>query len=189
MPVAYGHAPPSTLADVLGQVIDAFGAVGDATPIMIGKHYLESFGTGSPPRVLFVPEPDGEMGPPTEMGYAASDTHSCDVYVRGAESGTDLGRFVAAYALKGRVVTAVRRAASGRLEFRKRSGDASPANVDAYGAELAFSFVYTRDIPHDAAIRALPAADADTTDDRPLPPPGQPADGFTITPTTSPTEE
>ena len=178
---------PSTLADVLGQVIDLFAAVADATPILIGKHYLEDFGAGSAPRILFVPEPRGKLGPPIESGNAASVTHSCDFFVRGVESGDDLHRFRSAYALGDRVIGAIRRAASGRLEFGDYA-DASPTNVDAYGADLALSFTYQRDVPHDAAIRSVPAAAVDTTAPRPIIPPGIPASGLTILPTTIPPE-
>ena len=148
MPIVAQPGKPSTLADVIQQVIDAFGELADATPILVGAHYLEHFGTGSGPRVLFVPEKGGgSVGPPLNLGNAASVTHSCDVYVRGPESGTDVGRYGAAYALLDLVVNALATAAPGRLQWGAMRDD-SPVNVDAYGAGLAVSFLYQRDVTH-----------------------------------------
>ena len=177
MPVAASHANPSTLADVIGQVIDLFAATGDATPILVGGHYLEAFGAGSAPRVLFVPDPrtSGRLGPPIELGRAvASITHACDVYARAEETGDDLERFRKAYALGDKVLSALRRAGAGRLEFGAY-GDGSPTKVDAYGAEIAFSFTYQRDVYHDVAIMSVPSASPDATPKRPIIPPGTPA--------------
>src|SRR6266571_5337126 len=106
-------APPSNLSVVLGQVRDALAATGDATPVMIGMAYLEQFGVGAAPRVLFVPEPKGgggKVGPAIELGNACSITHSCNVLVRGVESGDDLGRFDSTYALGDRVVSLIKTA-------------------------------------------------------------------------------
>lgn len=178
------YSPPSTLADVLGQIVDNFAAAGDPTPILIGKAY-EAFGVGSAPRVLLAPEPRGKIGPPIEQGNVCSVTHSCNVLVRGLEDGSDLGRFTSAYALGDRLLSAIRRAASGRLEFGDFT-DASPTDVDAYGAELAFSFTYQRDVKWDGAIRGLPAAAADPSPPQPVQPPGTAAISVAIDATTNP---
>lgn len=184
--VDQGHGAPSTLADVIGQVRDAFDAMGDATPIMIGKQYLVQ-GVGSSPRVVFVPEPRGRIGDMLELGNAASITHSCNVLVRGPEEGDDLERFRATYALADRVICCIATAAAGRVEWGDYS-DASPTDVDAYGAEIAFSFNYTRDVRHDAARWALAPATVVATDPVPLVPPGEPAASVTTTITTVPEE-
>ena len=143
----------------------AEAAIGDATPIMVGKHYLAEFGAGAAPRVLFVPDPKrkGKAGPPLLIGdrEIASVTHACDVYVRGAEDGSDLGRFDAAYALSDLVQNMLKATAPGRLVFGP-FGDNSPLAVDAYGAEDAFSFTYARAVPYndavyDAAYAAAPS--------------------------------
>lgn len=186
-PIATQNAAPSNLAAVIGQVGDALGALADATPCMIGKHYLEHFGAGSPPRVLFVPETRGKVGPPTELGFTASITHACDVFVRGPESGDDLGRFDAAYALGDLVIDLIQTAGTGRIEWTDYA-DGSPTNVDAFGADLAFSFTYTRNVRHDARRWALPAATADTSTKVPNVPPGVPSSGATIDVTTVPQE-
>ncbi len=159
--VASQKSAPSHLGVVLRQVAEVFGAAADATPIMVGKRYLEHFGTGSAPRVLFVPEPRGKFGDPIEMGNPCSFTHSCDVYVRGAESGDDISRFDAAYELGDLVASEIARATTGRRGTETNFVDDSPADVDAYGADLAFSFTYRRDVRWATKIVAVAAADAD----------------------------
>ena len=66
--------------DLVGEInnmIDAFAELGDATPILVGKHYLEHFGAGFGPRVLFVPEAGaGRIEKPINIGNAASVVHS-----------------------------------------------------------------------------------------------------------------
>ena len=148
MPLVAQRGQPSTLAAVIQQVIDAFAELGDATPIMVGKHYLEHFGAGFGPRVLFVPEPGaGRVDKPINLGNAASVVHSCDVYVRGPENGTDVGRFDAVYYLADLVINALITAAPGRIEWGALRDD-SPVNVDMLGAGLVFSFTYQRDVTH-----------------------------------------
>lgn len=177
--------PASTLTDVLRQVSEALSLMADATPVMIGARYLEQNGVGSAPRVLFVPEPagPGTIGPPLEMGNAASMTHSCNVFVRAPESGDDLGRFDALYALTDLVVDLVSTAATGRVTWGAWVGD-SPSNVDGPGADGTFSFTYRRDIQHAAARWSLPAAALGTAAPNPVPPPGEAANEpttFTVT--------
>ncbi len=182
------HANPSTLTTVIGQVKDAFEAMGNATPILIGKKYLDDFGVGSAPRVLFVPEAGGgKVGPPIEMGNAASVIHSCNVFVRAEESGDDVGRFDRAYALGDLVIDCIHTAAPGRVEFGSFEDD-SPTDADAYGADLAFSFLYARDVRHDTARWSLPAADDDTSAVQPAIPPGQPGTVDSVDVTVDPVE-
>ena len=149
--------PSSSLADVIRCITDIFSGIVDATPIQVGKEYLSTFGTGEAPRVLFVPDPKGSLTDPPEgtggMRYEAGIAHGCNVYVRGAEGGGDLGRFDAAYALADLVISALGRAARGRWAGRDFSDD-SPTGVDAYGADIAFSFVYTR------GVQSSPKAEA-----------------------------
>lgn len=164
MPAIATNDAPSTLAGVLRQVEDVFRLIGDPTPIMVGKAYLKTFGTGSPPRVLFVPEPGGAAKPPIEMGYAAMFEHTCSVYVRGAEDGSDLGRFDSAYDLADLVIDIVGTACTGRIAWGSLK-DSSPTDVDAYGAEVTFSFSYWRDVRHEPARRLLAPATADTSPD------------------------
>jgi len=172
--IAANNAAPSTLADVIQQVKEAFALVGDATPIMIGKKYLDE-GVGNPPRVVFVPEASGKVGPPIEMGSACSITHACDVFVRGVESGDDVARFNAAYVIGDRVLGFLAIAAAGRIEFGDY-GDGSPTDSDAFGAELTLSFKYSRDVRHDARRWALAPASPDTSPFPAIPPQGELAD-------------
>jgi hypothetical protein len=179
------HAPPSTLTDVVGQVREAFDAMADMTPIMVGSQYLEN-GVGEPPHVVFMPEPGGKVGPAIEMGNPCSITHSCDVLVRAAETGDELTRLDNAYALAARVIDCIATAAPGRVEFSSFS-DESPTKTDAFGAEIAFSFTYRRDVRHDPTRWALVAAPHDTSAASPILPPGQPALDVAIDVATQPT--
>jgi hypothetical protein len=148
VPLVAQPGQPSTLAVVIQQVIDAFAELGDATPIMVGKHYLEHLGAGFGPRVLFVPEAGaGRIDRPINLGNAASVVHSCDVYVRGPETGSDVSRFDAVYYLADLVINALITAAPGRIEWGSLRDD-SPVNVDMLGAGLVFSFTYSRDVTH-----------------------------------------
>jgi hypothetical protein len=178
---------PSTLSRVIRQVRDAFSDMGDATPICVGKAYLDR-SIGSGPRVVFLPEVSGALTRPIELGHCASHKHGCSVVVRASESGDDLTRFDAVIALHDRVVACLQVAGTGRIEWGS-DGDSSPTATDAYGAELTFSFTFRRDIPHDQVRWALPPAD-DTDDQGPFPqpPPGTPIEKWTITPTVTPKE-
>jgi len=186
MTLAVQNAVGSTLAAVIGQVIDAFADMGDATPIMVGKLYLER--VGSAPRIVFVPEPAGKVGPPRELGYSASIAHGCDVYIRGAESGDDLHRFDEAYRLERIVIDCVNTAATGSIEWGARS-DNSPTDADAFGAEVKLSFTFTTDVPHDERRWALPAASADASLRRVGVPPGVPGTVDSVDVTTVPVED
>ena len=184
------YRPPSTLTDVLRQVIEALSLMANATPPMVGAQYLEWDGVGAPTRIVFVPEPagPGKVGPPLEMGNAASVTHTCNVSVRAPESGDDLGRYDAVYALADLTIDLIQTAATGRIEWGQWVGD-SPSNVDGPGAGIAFSFTYQRDVRHSAARWTLPAAASNALPPEPAPPPGEPEGGsptftVTVTPTT-----
>jgi hypothetical protein len=192
MTIAAQHANPSTLGDLIYQVKQAFSKMGDATPIVVGKGYLTKTkdgqtNIGSAPRVIFAPEAlsgSGKIQPPQEMGRAASMVHSCIVYVRAKESGEDIDRWKAVYALADRVIDCIQVAGTGRVEWLTLD-DGSAIDSDGFGAELVFGFTYRRDIYHDAARWSLPAADADASARKPHPPPGIPADSVTIDPVTT----
>ncbi len=184
MPLVQQQYPkPSTLADVIQQVKDAFDAMGDATPIMVGKKYIQNI--GSAPRIVIVPETDGRVGPPIEQGDAASVSHGCMVLVRAAETGGDVDRFKRAYELGDRLIDCIGTAATGRIEWNA-IGDGSPLDVDAYGAELVLQFTYRRAVRHDPKRWALSAASTNNAPAEPLVPPGAvgSVDGatYTVTP-------
>lgn len=182
---------PSTLGDVITQVKQAFSKMGDATPILVGKGYRTKnkegqTNIGTSPRVVFAPEAGaGKINPPQEMGKAASMVHSCLVYVRAKESGDDLDRWKAVYALADRVICCIQVAGTGRVEWLTLD-DGSPIDSDGFGAELVIGFTYRRDIEHDSARWSLEAAGSDDSARRPHPPPGIPADSVTVEPTTTP---
>jgi len=152
------HRVPSTLADVIRQVKQAFSLVGNALPIQVGVNYRKSFGVGSPPKVLFVPEsPGGKILPPYQMGRPASYLHSCKVYIRGREAADDIDRFENTYKLADQVIGAIAVAGSGRIEWGAVEDD-SPTDTNAYGAGLVIGFTFRRDIqPFDERWRLEPA--------------------------------
>lgn len=147
--IAVQPNPPSTLIDVISQVRELLDAIGDATPVLVGKAH-EKHGVGSSPRVLFLPESgSGKVGPPIEIGNAASVTHTCTVKARAKESGDDETRLLAAYALSDFLIDAISTAGSGRITWGSY-GDGSPTDTDAFGAEIVFEFSYRRDVMHSA---------------------------------------
>ncbi len=187
-PLATQNAPASTLIDVLGQVRDAFDAVGDATTIQIGAQYREGFGTGHGPKVLFVPEPQGGGGKITGaqyLGNPASQVHACDVFVRAdEETADDLERFKLLYALNDAVVDFVRTASQGKSVFGDCSDDSPLRTPSGLGAGLAWGFTYQRDIGHDA--RRWKAAPRDVNGNILTSPRTAPADTSAATLPTSP---
>lgn len=190
--IAVQQANPSTLADLIFQVKQAFSKMGDATPILVGKAYRAKnkegeINIGSAPSIVFAPEAlpgSGKIEAPQEMGNAASMTHSCIVYVRAQESGDDIERWKRAYLLADRVIDCIQVAGTGRVTWLTLDDD-SPIDSDGFGAELVFGFEYRRDIYHDPKRWALPPADADASAQKPHPPPGIPADSVTIDPVTT----
>ena len=157
-------AAPSTLIDVLVRVKGLFDAVGDATLVQIGARYIDQFGVGHGPKVLFVPEPPnggGAMTKAARLGNPARQVHACDVYVRAnEETGDDAERFVQLYALSDRVVGFVAEAGAGRIGSWGACSDASPLKVSSgVGCGLAYSFMFERDIEHDAKAWRGPLRD------------------------------
>jgi hypothetical protein len=161
----------SRISDVIRNVLHAVGEAGDATPLPIGKQYLNE-GVGGSPRAVFVLQERGRLGPAPDInaGYVAGWTRACTVYVRGAEDGSDVGREDSAEILADRIINALKWAAPGedhavRLVDAKPEG---PTDADAYGFEVVFTFTYTRGVPLDKAIYRAMVTPAPATDrDRP----------------------
>jgi len=183
--VAREYSAPSTLADVLQAVVDLFAGAGSATPVLVGENYVDGSGAqsiGSPPCVILVPEPGGgacELSAPYETGRAAMHLHRCDVLVRAAEPGDDIGRHRAAYALSDFVAGAVRRSGAGRLMFGRASRPyPSPFSADTgAGVQLCWGFAFERDIALATPVYAVaPAAE----DDTPAAPYGVPGETGTL---------
>ncbi len=180
------HAVPSTIADLIGQCVDAINDMASDVMPQVGKGYLEHLGVGSSPRIVFVPEVgSGKVEPPYELGNAARVFHSCNVFVRGRESGDDIDRFKNAYELSDLVIDLIQTAGTGRIDWGTYNDD-SPTDTDAYGADIALTFTFRRDVPHSSIRWGLTAPLSDLTAQRPQPPPGVPADGITIDPATVP---
>lgn len=144
----------STLADVLRYIEQCFRVTGSNVPILVGKQYLEQFGVGSPPRILFVPEADGgRIAEPFAAGSAASYVHSCEVYVRAKPGTDDINRFTELYKLADKVIGAIALACTGKVTWGTLKDD-SPLKTDTLGVGTGFSFTYQRDVAHfDAATR------------------------------------
>lgn len=182
-------SPPSTLTAVMRQVDQALSLMANATSFMVGKEYLKDFGVGSAPRVLFVPEPSGKVTTPYEMGNACAMVHSCNVYIRGAESGNDIARFDNAYAISDIILDLIITAGTGRIEWGTLADD-SPANVDGPGADVMFSFTFQRDVRHVSRRWALAPASDNTLPAEPIPPPGTfAADAAFVNTVTPPSED
>lgn len=181
--------PASTLDDVIRCIEDIFSGIGDATPIQYGKEYLATFGTGTPPKILFVDDAKGSLTDPPEgsggMRFEAGIAIGCNVYVRAAEGGGDLGRRDAVNTLTARVISAIGRAARGRWQGRDFADD-SPSGVDAYGADRAFSFIYTYGVQSDPAVWALPANPIAPSPPNISAPPGSPPGSPVIVTTVTP---
>lgn len=184
--------PASPLSDVFRCVQSIFLDIGNMTPVLIGKKHINAFGMGSGPKVIFVPDPRGKGSEvPTGMGgvgYVAGVAHQCDVYVRAAEDGSDVGRFDAVYALADLVINCLERAARGRIDIDFAMADSSPTDVDAYGADLSFKFTYVRGVQRNPRVWALPPNPIAPSPPDINRPPGTPASvveaDYTVTPQT-----
>ena len=181
----HGHGPPvSRISAVARFVAAVFDLAGDPTPIMVGAAYVGTKDAPAPvgggSRVVFVPHRKGTLSGPERIGsgYVGALSCICDVHVRAPESGDDTTRFDAAEALMDRVVNCLR-CVPGRIATISVEDD-SPADVDAYGADLVARFSYYRGIPRDAAIFAAAAqvGAAPTLD--PMRPRGSTGNTFTI---------
>lgn len=176
--------PISKLGDLLRLFTRMMTEIGDGTTIQIGREYLKDFGAGAPPKILFVPSPDGQLGgvPRLNARYVAGFTDSCLVYIRAAEVGDDLGRLDNVDDMVDRVVNILKALGAACVEVGKgKPKDDSPLQVDAYGAQKLFLFSYTRGIPknHEIWNRAFQVITptAPTDPDRP-----QGDNGFTFVP-------
>jgi hypothetical protein len=170
--------PASPLSDLFRCVFDIFSEIDDATSIQVGKGYREWFGVGKEAKILFVPDPKGQFtDPPTGCGgfrFEGGIIHGCAVYVRGVEDGSDIGRNDDGYRLADRVISALQRAARGRIGGGDFNED-SPTDADALGADIAFKFTYHRGIQRSKEVWSLPSnpiAQSPTDINRP---PGSPA--------------
>lgn len=165
----------SRLSDFLRLCVDLLGQAGDGTAFLIGKKYLTD-SIGQSPRVVFVPNVRGRLGPPTKLNanYICSWTHGCKVYVRATDgaSGDEAGQFEAAEALADRVLNFIKETNPGRISFVPGNpADDSPFPDHALGADIVFEFTYTRPVARDIGI-TRPGMNA-----QPIPDPDRPHGG------------
>jgi hypothetical protein len=173
--MAVQDQPISKLGDLLRLFARMMTEIGDGTLVQIGRQYLEQFGTGAAPKILFVPAPDGQLGgaPRLNARYVAGFTDVCLVYIRGAEAGDDFSRLDNVDDMVDRVVNILKALGAACVEVgRGKPRDDSPLQVDAYGAQKVFMFAYTRGVPrnHEIWNRAFQVINptAPTDPDRPL---------------------
>jgi len=180
--MSLGGPPPSTLSDVLRYVKALYVQAGlvrtlpsdpsTGIEFLVSERYIEQ--EGSPPRLLFVIDSAGKLGPVYELtGRSVGTwTHGCRVYAWGAESADDIARNDAAMALMMQAQAALQIAGVERATF----GDVvreDDTNIVTFGEEYNFRFEYTWSVPRDAALEAaalaLGAVSKSPTDpDRPL---------------------
>lgn len=183
----------STLTDLLRLTERVFSLLGDGTPILIGAQYEHETGPGSAPRVLFIADDTGALGPPTKLnaGYLASWSHGCRVRVRGAEAGDDAGRLEAAVRLAGRVMGVLKALDPGHVVLAPGGPkDSSPLRVDgAPGAEISFAFVYTTNIATEPEILRAVGQLTSISPPNPDQPGGSTGKTFVVGTTTPPDRE
>lgn len=160
----------STLGDVMVAIRDVLAGANltrtDARPagieVLIGERYLRQ--DGAPPRLVMVRR-GGSSGAPLRVGdgNVARWAQSFSCYLWGAEADDDADRYDAQDALVDRIVNAIRTCVPGRAEIA--SVDLLDAtNVVTFGEELQLSVTYTRSVPRDAAIWAVPRTPVPTLD-------------------------
>jgi hypothetical protein len=190
---------PSTIGELIGTIKGMFDQAADKTPIQVGEQYLTG-NHGTPPKIVFLPEFGvGKLGPPLSLGHAAASwAHSCEVRVRAKPGIEEENVFAFATELTDKVISALAIASSGRIEWGSVT-QTSPTASNSMGAEITFSFIYRRNVPHWEKLWNLPAPQDDGAqidDTRTLAhytPAAQPTitidEGFpVVTPTTTPKE-
>lgn len=186
MPLVKQTTAPSTVADVLQQVKDAFQDMGNPTPILIGKNYISRGPGGTDARVIIVPYTGGKADTGMiEMGSAGSFSATCEVHVRAKDAADDVERLRQCEALAKLVWDVIRTAAPGRIEGGNLE-DISITDVDGNGFELSFSFTYRHDVWHEADRWKLDPVGPDTGAEQPIVPPGGPGTVDTVTFTAAP---
>jgi len=147
---------------------------------------------GAAPRVVFLPDENGEYGPPLKLnaGYVASWRHECGVVVLGVDPGDAEGRFEPAYALADRLVTAIKALDPAHLKIGvARPKDASALKSGGPGRAVRLSFAYERNIAQDAAILAAAKQLTAISPPDPARPQGSTGNTFTLDATVTPTAE
>jgi len=182
--------PRSSLGAAMVAVRDALTAAGyardaNANPsgieILIGERYLKE--EGAPPRLVMV-RTNGKAGGPLRVGDGnlGSWAQGFTAYLWGAETVDDATRYDAQDALADQVVNAVRRVMPGRCEI-STINPLVDTNIVTFGEELQLLVRYTRSVPRDAAIWAIPTTPISPPD--PMRPQGDTGKTFQLDVTTN----
>lgn len=180
----------STLSDVFRLIERVYSLAGDGTPLFVGAEHLDNLGPGAAPRVVFLPDEEGQYGGALKFngGWIASWTHGCGVVALGADAGDAEGRFEPAYALADRVVATLKALDPAHLKIgAARPKDASALKSGGPGRAVRFSFVYERNIAQDAAILAAAKQITSVSPPDADRPQGDTGNTFTLSTTATPT--
>ncbi len=180
MTAPHGQGPPvSTIDDFVAAVKGTLSAVGalravpsdDLIEWEEGDRYDES--EGKPPRIRVLIGDAGNLGPPTKIGggHIGSMHENARFFVWGAETTADGDRHRAAMTICLRLVNVFQK---GRIERSSRT------SILTFGEEYQINVEWIWNVPHDAAIWAVPVTPVSPND--PAQPNGPTGKTFVITP-------
>jgi hypothetical protein len=163
----------------MAAIVQLYADAGDTTPVLVGERHLPQL--GAPARIVLV-RAGGKAGGTLRVGDGniASWGQGFRAYLWGAETVSDLTRYDAADDMLDRFINAVRARVPGRAEIT--TIDPTDASVQSYGEHLQVLVTYTRSVPRDAAIWAVPVTPISPPN--PMQPNGSTGDTFNIDATT-----
>ena len=137
----------------MGSQRDANG-VGWTPLVYVGERYLRQH--GAPPRIVIVQGSGEESGPGrVGDGNIARKTAQIVAYLWAAESADDLVRYAAIEAAEDAWSNTVGKVIPGR-SVRRTVNPTITANIVTFGEDRQFIVDYSRGVPRDAAIWAVP---------------------------------
>ncbi len=175
---AHGQGPPrSTVADAMAAIVARYLAVGDPTTFLIGERFLGS--EGAPGRIILVRGDGKAVGGPGKINDGNVDrlAQSFTAYVWAAEDTDDIVRYAALDAMLDRLVNACRATIPGRCEIGTFNPSITPSLV-SFGEDMQVVITYSRGVPRDGAIFAVPATPVSPPD--PMRPNGDLGTTFTL---------
>ena len=155
---AHGQGPPrTTVAQVMADIIRHYVAVADplsaANRILVGERRKAPL--GAPPRLVMVRAGGNVTGPDTMGdGNLARFPQGFRAYLWGAETVDDLTRYDAVDDMFDRFVNVVRKVIPGRCAITVV--DPADTSVQTFGEQLQVLVTFSRGVPRDAAVWAVP---------------------------------